>query len=121
MKRPLGFTIMALFLGWLALAGIGNALIGPAQGLLRFFALAYAIAAIATAIGLWKMRSWTFTAYLAWAGVVMLTMIAMQLGPYRVALPAFVGFFCFILLLLWSLANYVKRTLNKGVEPALRA
>jgi hypothetical protein len=116
MKRPVGFTIMALILGWLALAGAGNAFVGPAQGLLRFFALAYAIAACVAAVGLWRMRSWAFAAYLVWAGVVLLTMIAMQLGRYRVALPAFAGFACFVILLLWLLANYVKRSLNKVIE-----
>ncbi len=108
---------MALFLGWLALAGIGNAFIGPARGLFRIFALAYALSAIITALGLWRMKSWAFTAFLSWAGVVILTMIAMQLAEYRISLLAFVGFGCFIVLVLWLLARYVKRTLSKGVEP----
>ena len=116
MKRPIGFTILAFFLCWLAVAGIGNVVVGPAQGILRLFALAYAITAIITAIGLWKMKSWAYTAYLAWAGVVIVTMIVMQLGHYKVAWLSFLGFACLVVLLLWLLASYVKRTFSKGLE-----
>ena len=109
---------MALALGWLAIAGIGNAFIGPAHGIIRFLALIYAITAIVAAIGLWKMRMWAFPAYLIWAMAVILTMIAMQFGQYKTNFLIFAGFGCFVIFLLWLLAKYVKGTLNKNVEHA---
>jgi|WetSurMetagenome_2_1015567.scaffolds.fasta_scaffold814255_1 hypothetical protein len=116
MKRPPGFTIMALALGWLAFAGFGNAFIGITNGILRFLTLIYAITAIVTAIGLWKMRTWAFQSYLAWAVVVVFTMLAMQLGRFKSSLLLFVGFACFISILLWLSAKYVRRTLIKNIE-----
>jgi hypothetical protein len=113
MKRPIGFTILALVLGWLAFAGVGNAIFGPAQGIMRFFAIAYGIAAIMVAIGLWKMKDWAFVAFLTWAGVVVIMMIAMQCWEFRIAMPSFIGFACFVVILLWLLATYVKRTLSR--------
>ena len=113
MKRPVGFTILALVLCWLALAGFGNAFVGPAQGGFRVLAMIYGIAAISSAVGLYKMSAWANTALSIWAGVMVLTMIVMQLGQYRAALPVFVGFACIVLFLLWLIIRYVKRTLNK--------
>jgi uncharacterized membrane protein len=118
MKRPVGFTVMALALGWLAIGGVANLFVGSTQGLLHFFALIYAITAIITAIGLWKMKIWAFPAYLAWMGAVILTMIAMQLGRFRNPWSVFLGFACFVIILLWLLARYVKRTLIKNIEHA---
>jgi len=116
MKRPIGFTVLALALGWVAVGGVGNALIRPMLGLLRFLELAYAITAIVAAIGLWKIRSWAFVAFLVWAVVVVLTMFALQYGLYRIAMLEFVGFACFIVILLLLLATYIKRALNRNVE-----
>jgi len=116
MKRPTGFTMLAVLLGWLTLAGVGNAVIGPAHGVLRILALAYAVAAGATAFGLWKVRAWAFSAFLAWALVVVLMMVAMQQAQFRIPWPAFFGFACFIVLILALLAFYVRRSLRKIVE-----
>ena len=116
MKRPIGFTILAFVLGWLAVGGVVNAVMRPMSGLLRFFELAYAVTAIVAAIGIWKMRAWAFVSFLVWTGVVVLTMFALQYGLYRIALQEFAGFACFMVIVLWLLASYVKRTLNKNVE-----
>lgn len=116
MKRPVGFTILALALSWVAIGGVANAIFRPMWELLRFIEMAYAITAIVAAIGLWKMRPWAFKAFLAWSGVVVVTMFAMQFGLYRIAMSAFVGFACFMLAILWLLATYVKQTLIKNVE-----
>jgi hypothetical protein len=110
MKCPIGLTIMALVLGCLALASVGYVPVNPAP-LPRLTLLVHSIAAIAAAIGLWKMRSWASVAFLFWAVLMVFTIIEVQFGQYHVAWQVFV---C-IVFLFWLLVTYVERTLSKGV------
>jgi hypothetical protein len=113
MKRPIGFTLLALVLIWLAFAGVGSVFFGPAQGIMRFLGIAYAVASFSTAIGLWKMRDWAYISFLAWEGVVVVMMFVMQLWSARIAMSSFVGFACFVVIILWMSATYVKNTLKR--------
>jgi uncharacterized membrane protein (DUF2068 family) len=94
-------------------AGVGSVIFGPAQGIMRFLGIAYAVASFSAAIGLWKMRDWAFVAFLAWAGVAVVIMFVMQLWPARIAMSSFVGFACFVVIILLMSATYVKITLKR--------
>ena len=90
-RRPIGATVLSLILGWLALAGFGNAvawrvaphgfdqpltpriatLVEALQSpILPVLALAYGTTALAAAIGIWRMRPWAPSAFLSWSVAV---------------------------------------------------
>lgn len=92
--RPVGATLLALALGWLALGGFGNAMVWrtardalqlPASSpitrfveaasspLFTVIALAYGATALAACIGIWRMRPWMTAAFVAW-GIVVIAM-----------------------------------------------
>ena len=115
-KRPIGFIILALFLGWLSIAAFVNAFFGLGN-LNPILALLYGVTAIITAAGLWKMKSWTFTAYLAWCATVILMMVVMQMGYiYRLPLPMFIAFACFLITIISLIGIYIKRRFNYVME-----
>lgn len=119
-KRPVGFTILAIMLWWLTFAGVGNAAL-RIGGMHPLWPLAYAATAFVTGLGLWRNSPWCFHAFLAWSGVVVLLMIAMQWGRFRAPLPLFAGFACLMLILLSTGAIYIKKRLRTTVEPVARA
>jgi len=114
-KRPIGFTILAIILWWLTLGGIANAALHMG-GMHPIWPLAYAVTAFVAALGLWKVKAWAFQAFLAWSTVVVLVMFVMQHGHFKVPLPMFIGFACFMLVLLSLGAFYIKKTIIKTVE-----
>ena len=118
MKRPVGFTVLAVVLCWVAVPGVCNALIGPARGVFRLLALAYAINAVVTAVGLWMARKWAFTAFLSWGGVMMLNMAGLQQVQVGAPWPLFCVSACFAILLVSLLAFYIRRTLVRLMKPA---
>ncbi len=85
-QRPLGITVLSVLLGWLAIAGLGNAIVWhlpsvkalagrlsataalllPSGALFTFLAVAYGVTAAASSIGLWRMKTWAPLAYLSW-------------------------------------------------------
>ena len=66
-QRPLGVTLISIVLGWLALAGLGNAVLSHGWGsIFAAMALLYGVAALASCVGLWRMSPWANRAYLAW-------------------------------------------------------
>jgi hypothetical protein len=79
MKRPTGITVLALLLGWLAVGASVLAMtaetlaeLGVRWQLVRLGALIYALCAIVAAVGLWKMRRWSYLVFVAWVGAVLL-------------------------------------------------
>ena len=71
--RPIGITISALVLGWLAIAGAGNAVLRISSDIsLGVLATIYAIAAGTACVGLWRMRPFGVLAFRAWCIVVAL-------------------------------------------------
>jgi hypothetical protein len=102
MTRPIGVSILSGVMGWLAIAGIGNALVWNIAGVQEMFsqipaaralprfgglaftllALACAVSAAATCIALWRMRPWAARAYGTWCVAVLCLGIWMALqGP----------------------------------------
>lgn len=76
MRRPAGFLVLSLLIGWLALAAFANAVVmlAPATRQLGFgtpalslFALLYGTCAIIAAVGFWRVAAWSLYAYFAWA------------------------------------------------------
>ena len=114
-KRPIGFSILAIFLWWLTLAGVANAAL-PLGSMHPAWAVAYALTAFIAALGLWKVRVWAFHAFLTWSAVVVFIMFTMQFGGLQAPFLKFAIFACFIVILLSLGAIYIKRTLKKTVE-----
>jgi len=113
-KRPAGFTILALIFIWLAFAAfIGSFIVS--SGLNPIVTLSYGVTALFTSIGLWKMKPWTFKAYLAWCAIVILTMAMMQVGyVYRLPLPMFLAFAFFIIALISLTGIYIKKKVEQS-------
>jgi uncharacterized membrane protein (DUF2068 family) len=78
LKRPVGLTILALLLGWLAIGAFVLSLTAETMAqlharweLVRLGALVYGLTAVVAAIGLWRLRRWGYLAFLAWIAVVL--------------------------------------------------
>jgi hypothetical protein len=124
-KRPLGVTLLSLLMGWLTLAAALNAVVFPSQIegwpiVISVLTIAYAVAAGATTVGLWRMRPWALTAFRAWGLVLLLLMAAflffmefwtaIGMQPLETG-PLFVAFTVTIVLLYWLLHRYIRRRL----------
>lgn len=129
-RRPTGITVTGLLLGWLSIAGFGNALVIPntldlaiAPELLRapstvvaaslaVAAALYGLTALAAAIGLWRMRSWGPRMFLVWGivvcglGALFLIFVRLPTGTPFVAGAAFMAFMALVLLVWWA---YITR------------
>jgi hypothetical protein len=117
-KRPAGFTVLSIFLGWFALTGLLNPFVSNST-INPILALLYGITALIVAIGLWKIKPWSFKAYLTWCGFVVLTMISMQLNyAFQMTLLIFLAFACFLLILLFLIGMYIRNKLKTLIEPS---
>lgn len=121
MKRPFGITLLCLLLGWLTLAGVGNAyliLADQAAGLpfyLGFFAVAYAITAFVACVGLWRMKRSGLYGLRAWMIVCLGMLVAMIPSFGGIALGGVLGIFMFVLfvaVLFWLVHRYVVSRLQ---------
>jgi hypothetical protein len=79
-RRPIGFTVLALALGWLSIGGFviaGSAGLLDSRPAARLVVVAvglvYGAGALVAAIGLWRMRSWTIYPIRAWGGAAVLS------------------------------------------------
>lgn len=133
-QRPAGAMVLALLLGWLSIGGFGNAVIWrsvsgafdqslPPQlaafiaalqsPLWTILSLAYGVTALAAAIGIWQLRSWMSSAFLAWSVVVIATLVwlsyAMPLESSGGRVLAIVFFILFMAGLLAVLYRYVAK------------
>jgi uncharacterized membrane protein len=128
-KRPLGITLVGLAMAWLGFAAFMNALVFP-RATPEFFpahvlalAVAYGFTALATTVGLWRMRSWALTAFRAWGVVCLLLMISFLL-VFRVDLaiahdPAgqlvLLAIFCMtVIAIYWLVHRYIRRRVVSG-------
>jgi len=121
MKRPLGITLLALLLGWLAVGGLLFSVVTPTLAwanlpwlLYEIVALAYAGTATIAAVGLWKLVPWAYGSYLVWVGIAAVAgSLALLTFPSDEVSR-------WILLLAWGLvsaalllpARYIRRTLR---------
>lgn len=74
MKRPLGMTVLALVLSWIAIGGVGLSLASPTFARVgvpwRLYAiagLAYGASGLLAAVGIWKLAPWACPAFQIWA------------------------------------------------------
>jgi hypothetical protein len=125
-ERPAGATLLALALGWFAIAGFGNALVWrrlPHGGdvpvsprlsaavdalqppVLSALALICGITACIASIGVWRLRPWKARAFLAWSTsvIVLVTWFVFALPTVLLAGGRGVGT-AFVLLLAAMLA-----------------
>jgi uncharacterized membrane protein (DUF2068 family) len=111
-SRPLGITVLSVLLGWLAIAGFGNAIAWnlpsvramlsqlptavsnamPDGLLFATLALAYGATATASCVGLWRMRPWAPQAYLAWCIVLLVLGVYLSLLSFGLFLIAGLAF-----------------------------
>lgn len=125
--RPRGLTVLALALGWLALAGFVNAaaaLLAPqppfwspttaaTNGAL---ALLYGATALAAAIGIWRLKPWAILYLRIWIAVVLVMMVWFMLGPFSGGpLAGIVAFALLVVSLLWLLHRYASRKLSPAL------
>lgn len=113
MKRSAGITIVAILLFFLSFAAFGNLLAGiePKTSITKAITALYGLSALTTAIGLWKLKSWTFKSYLVWMVVIICTLLDFQFGRYgiyRAPIGIFAGFSVLVLTILGLLARYIK-------------
>ncbi len=121
MKRPLGITLLALLLGWLAVGGLMLGAVSPTLAwaglpwmVYEIAGLAYAGAATVAAVGLWKLAPWAYHAFLVWVGIAAIAGSLPLLTfppdePSRWMLPVGWGL---MLALLLPLAGYIRRSVR---------
>ena len=107
-KRAPGATLLAIVLGYLAVAGAIGAVIVPGGLGPSAASIVYAGSATVAAIGIWRRRHWAAAAFAVWGCIALLygMLMAMLLdsGPVRQAL-----FFMIFAAVLWPLYRYVRR------------
>ncbi|HEX9936624.1 MAG TPA: hypothetical protein VGB15_05860 [Longimicrobium sp.] len=131
MRRPTGFTLLALVLGQLAFSALANTglmVVAVATGgnygnvPLALGAAAYAVTAGVATVGLWRVAPWALRAYLAWGAAVLAFMGLFVLAPPPLMQESreqgwphplqFAAFFLFIIVLLWLPVPYIRRRLG---------
>ncbi len=108
--------MLSLALGWLTIAGFGNAwvILSGQFGLppiLGYLALAYGIATLFSCIGLWRMKKWSLLALRSWMVVCAILMVAFTIGSIDIILGQYlgaIGFSVFVGFIFWSLDKYVS-------------
>ncbi len=86
MRRPRGFTVLAVLLVLLAISGLVNAWWAMSDNpfewrrpvLAASNGIVYALTALATAVGLWICARWALAAYAVWALSALLAMVLYQ-------------------------------------------
>jgi hypothetical protein len=113
-KRPPSATIIAILLGWLAVAGFVNGATGMMGN--QILPTASGITALLAAIGLWKMRTWGLAAYIMWAIIALLSGVIMQRAQVNASLPLFAGFLFPAVLILVGGGVLVWKALRRGTK-----
>jgi hypothetical protein len=124
MKRPIAISLLSVALGWLSIAGFGNALImfsgkvdqlGRLSPLYGLLALAYGLLALFASTNLWRMKPQGYGALRAWMLVCLLFLVTFSvqfreymLGGYLGA----IGFLIFVGLIFIGLSKYVQSKLS---------
>ncbi|AGF77046.1 hypothetical protein UWK_00463 [Desulfocapsa sulfexigens DSM 10523] len=123
MKRPTGFTVISLILGWFAIGAFANGAmqLNAEHGskIMAILAFSYGVTALASTVGLWKFKKWAYHSFLVWSLIVVATMLNLQFGMYgmyRAPFIAFLGFSVFILALLTFAVLYIKKNLTNTTQ-----
>jgi len=119
-QRPSGISFLCFALGWLSLAGFGNAWVlvtgnVPLPPWLGLIAALYGVTAATASIGLWHMRSWGLRALTAWMTTCGLLLICfLGVFPSRLILGGYwaaVGFTVIVGFVFFLVRRYVRRSL----------
>ncbi len=115
MRRPVGITIISVWFLLAAFAGFVPAFFSPfnGTGLLAFL---YGSFALATAVGLWKMKLWSYISFLSWAAVVLITVIFVERPPMLYLF----AFLTIMFAILFPVGRYISKCLKSRANPPLR-
>ena len=116
MKRPLGFTLLSLFLLSLSFAAVGNLFVGQKTLDMKILIVAYGLTAFAAALGLWRFKEWAYRAFLSWSVVVLLLNLDLQYGAagmFHFPMIAFIPWTVLVLLLLYLPARYIRNRIDR--------
>jgi len=125
MKRPIGFIILSLAMIWLAMTGFFNAwavLTSTHQELpivLGIIGVIYGVAAVITAIQLWRFQPKAIMALRFWMGVCCVYMLAFAFFVEGIVLGGIfglLGFLVFIGIVFAVLDRYVQHGLKNTAE-----
>lgn len=90
MRRPIGFTLLAVLATFQAFAAVSlgfllprASVLGPRAFVVAGLCLGFAVVAAAAALGLWRVRAWARWAVRGWAGGG----LACVLSPYILVPP----------------------------------
>jgi hypothetical protein len=126
-KRPIGFIILSLAMLWLAITGFFNvwavftATHQELSIVLGIIGVIYGIAALVTAIQLWRFQPAAIMALRFWMSVCCVYMLAFAFFVKGIVLGGIfglLGFLVFIGILFAVLDRYVQHGLRHAVEPA---
>jgi hypothetical protein len=114
MQRPFGASILAILLGVLGIAGFGNAYVmstesGYGATVLTTVALAYGVAALASAVGLWQRQRWAYAAFLLWGAVILVGAIVWQITVAQLPWWKLLVFLLMVGAFFYFLGRYVRK------------
>ena len=115
MKRPIGVTVICVALALLSLAGFGNMYLDLTDGgafgtVVSVMTLFYGMSALVASIGLWKLKSWSYRAFLVWAAVAMaIGMYETPISSLDVPLLGHITLWFAIGMALWWVARYIRK------------
>ena len=123
--RPRALTLGAIVLGWAGLTGLALAVavltipeLGHAAWLLAGVGLWFGLSAVASAVGLWRMRPWARRTLEAWrigaflAAVTPTLLFAAAGYPMPAWQPPFIAVLAFVV------ASFVVTKLRRQLPPA---
>ena len=126
MHRPVGITIILAWFLFAAFAGFIHAFFNPFNrtGLFYYLftlgALFYGFFALATAVGLWKMKSWSYMSFLSWCAVVLINLIFYQYVARLPMLKLF-AFLAIMFAILFPVGRYISKCLKTQSNPPLQS
>lgn len=120
LKRPREFTVLTFLFVFISVGSIGTGirlseLYGSTPGILAYV---YCLAALLTAVGLWRCRRWSFYAAIIWSITALLRIFNMQFGldtTYALPLQFFILYALILSALCVLLLYYVKKVLSRGL------
>jgi len=123
--RPFGITILALLIGWLSIAGFGNALaiffgdVNKVFGDLWFvyglLAVAYGVFAVLACVSLWYMSVQATVALRLWGITCLLMIIIFSIQFQEFVLGGYIGalgFLIFTSLIFIGVGKYVRSKIH---------
>ena len=121
MNRSRTFTLLSLLslllsigglaVSWVTISGSG----GDSQTPLAVISFIYAVAAVATAIGLWRCRKWVVLTFRIWVAAFLayvLAFIYSYSSMFADSMLAIIGFILFVVAISFLMDKYVRNKLS---------